>query len=287
MNLVTGAGGLLGERIIELDENAIGLYYTRKPLIDRNLIKLDITNRKEVFKIFKDFQPKCVIHCAALTNVDYCEEHKKEAYTVNVEGTKNVVDACKEIGAKLVYVSTDFIFDGKKGSYKESDKPNPLSYYGFTKLKGEEFVRKLENYVIARTSVIYGPNKSNFVFWVLESLRKGKKIKVVTDQYNSPTYNLDLAKALLKLSEKGHGIYHTAGSERISRYEFAKRIAKIFNLDSDLIEKITSHELMQKAKRPFDSSLNVEKIKKDFDIIFSDTLNGLKMMKKEVVQCEE
>jgi dTDP-4-dehydrorhamnose reductase len=179
---VTGYKGLLGSKIIKYSEA-----YPKE--------RIDIT-KKEIFIAIKKVKPEFVIHCAAFTDVDGCEIQKEKAWEVNVTGTENVAKACQKIGAKMIYVSTDFVFDGKKGMYKETDKTNPINYYGKTKLEGEKRVKEIcKNYVIARTSVLYGwHERLNFVTWVIEQLKNKNKIRIVTDQYTSPTLADNLAK---------------------------------------------------------------------------------------------
>ena len=276
MILVTGAGGLLGSKLIKMSQDFVGTYHSGKP-------RMDITSRKNVFSVLEKIRPSCVVHCAALTDVDYCEDHKEEAHKVNVLGTKNIADACKAIGSKMVYLSTDFVFDGKKGRYKETDQPNPTSVYSSTKLMGEHMVAQTDNSLICRASVLYGAGSEKFVQWVIDSLNNNKKIYVATDQFASPTLNTELAECMIKLIDSGcSGIYHTAGSERISRYDFAKNIAKGFSLDNKLIEKTLSDRLKQRVRRPMDSSLNTDKIKREIGFRFSSTKEGLKKMKAEI-----
>jgi len=282
MILVTGVEGLLGARIFELaKDDVVGTYHNPCDIAG-NLLRMDITNRKSVFDTVKSYKPEFIIHCAALTDVDMCEIEKEKAWDINVNGTKNIADACKAINAKMVYISTDYIFDGKKGMYQEDDQPNPLSYYAKTKLAGEYEVRKLEAFIIARTSVIYGNGKNNFASWVMQSLKDNLNINVVKDQFNSPTLNTNLAEALLEMCKKDlNGIYNCSGSERISRFNFAKKIADIFELDERLINSIKTEQLKQKAKRPIDSSLDISKIRKEIKIKMLDVKEGLTRMKKE------
>ena len=180
---------------------------------------------------------------------------------------------------KLVYVSTDFVFDGKKGMYTEKDECNPLNWYGKTKLEGEKRVAALDDYVIARTSVLYGWHKRlNFVTWVIHQLQYNHPIRIVTDQYTCPTLADNLAACLLELSAKGQGLYHVAGSERINRYAFALKIAHTFKLDVNLITPICSEELNQKAHRPKDSSMSIKKVIPVIDTVLLNIDEGLKRM---------
>lgn len=266
--LITGASGLLGLRIAELaDERGYEVYsaYNKHSPQYGVPIKMDLTNEDACAKAFKIIEPEVVIHAAAMTNVDLCETDKEMAWSVNVLGTETIAKLCKEYGSFLIFISTDYLFNGEKGLYSEEDSPSPINYYGYTKLKAEEVVKRfLTEYCIVRTSVIFGSRpaaeKINFVLWVLESLRQGKRINIVTDQINSPTLNTSLAKMLLEVAERRlTGIYHLAGATPISRYEFAKLLANEFNLDQNLIQPTTSDKINWTAKRPKNTSLNVAK----------------------------
>jgi len=215
--LVTGSG-LLGSDVIRVlrKEHEVTGTFSAHP--KEGAVRLDVTDRGATIETVGELRPEHVVHTAALTNVDYCEDHEEEAMAVNGQGTKNVADAARMAGARVVYVSTDFVFDGSKGMYREEDPVNPISVYAYSKLMGEYHVKELKGHVIARTSVVYGNARQNFVTWVRDSLAKGQAIKVVTDQYNSPTLSYDCALAIAALIKNGaEGTYHTAGGERISR----------------------------------------------------------------------
>ena len=227
-------------------------------------IKLDLTNQSEISKVITQLKPEAIIHTAAYTDVDGCEIHKDLAWKVNAEATKHVAIASTNINAHQTYISTDYIFDGEKGLYTEEDQPNPISYYGYTKLKGEEFIKKhSQEWCIARTSVIYGwgpKHKLNFATWIINNLKQQKEVKILTDQYVSPTLNTNLAKMLLEITErKITGALHTAGATPVSRHEFALKLAEVFNLNMDLVKPARMNEMPWRAKRPRNSSLNVSK----------------------------
>jgi dTDP-4-dehydrorhamnose reductase len=285
--LVTGASGLLGNKIVELAKNnyiVVPLHNT-KPLHSTSR-KLDVTNLHDVLNLFSELKPAIVIHTASETNVDKCETEKEYAWKINVEGTRNIALACSKTGAKLVYISTDYVFDGEKGNYNEQDKPNPINYYGATKLEGEKQVtQNCQKYFILRTSVLYGwhPWKQNFATWVINQLKQDKEITVVEDHYNTPTLTDNLAEITLEAIQKDlQGLYHASGSERVSRYAFAKQLAKAFNLDPNLIKPIKMSQLTAwVAKRPKDSSLNTDKIQKQLKTKPLNITEGLNRMKKE------
>lgn len=265
--LVTGASGLLGHRVAQLalkKDYEVHSIYKEHPANIGNPIKLDLTDQSEVFKAISRLKPDAVIHTAAYTDVDGCEVNKNLAWKVNAEATKHIAMASTSIGSHLTYISTDYVFDGEKGLYSEDDTPNPISYYGYTKLKGEEFVKKhAKEWCIVRASVIYGwgrAHKPNFATWLINNLSQEKEVKILTDQYVSPTLNTNLTEMLLEITErKIAGTLHTAGATRVSRHEFALKLAEVFNLNKDLIKPATINEMTWRAKRPKDSSLNVSK----------------------------
>ena len=298
--LVIGGSGLLGYKVAKMASNEHETFLTynyRSIQVEGcTALKLDKCDRKAVFELLEKIKPDVVIDTAALHNVDYCETHPEEAWKVNVEGTRNVAEACKKIGAKIIFISTDYVFDGTKGYYTEEDTPNPLSYYAKTKLEAEKTIQSLDvNYIIARPSVIYGWNPNevsglksssgksvNFVVWALQKLEKGEEIKAVTDQYSSPTLADNLAEALLVMaSSEKQGIYHTAGKDCVNRYEFTLKIAEVFGLDKSLIKPVTSEIFKQVAKRPKKCCLDVSKAEKDFGIRFLTVEEGLKLMKNQ------
>lgn len=286
--LVTGSSGLLGSKIVEQAREHFKVVsaYMTKPLFPDS-VEMNIRDESEVLRVFGKFKPDVVVHTAAETNVDRCELNKEHALKVNADGTRNIAKICNRIGAKIVYVSTDYVFGGEKGLYTEEDEPNPANYYGVTKLEGERYVTEAcEDYVIARTSVLYGwhPWKPNFVKWMIESLREAKQISVVNDHYNSPTFAGNLAEVMLEIVDRDlKGLYHTAGRERISRFEFALKIAEIFDLDSSLIKPVKMSELkVWVARRPRDSSLCVDKIKKEVKTKLLNVKEGLRKMEEEL-----
>jgi dTDP-4-dehydrorhamnose reductase len=265
--LVTGASGLLGQKVAQLaSQKGYQVYaiYKEHTISVGTPVRLDLTNREKLLKVISKRKPDAIIHTAAYTNVDDCEINREQAYKTNAEATKHIAKTSATIGSHLTYVSTDYVFDGEKGLYTEDDNPNPISYYGYTKLKGEEFVKEhAKEWCIARPSVIYGwgpTHKQNFATWLINNLNQRKEVKILTDQHISPTLNTNLAEMLLEITErKIHGILHTAGATRISRHRFALKLAEVFRLNKDLAKPARMHEISWRAKRPTDSSLNVSK----------------------------
>lgn len=290
--LVTGASGLLGRSLVKelLSKNhkVIALYNNNIiPIKHDNLvkIKLDITDRVLIEDLILKTRPEVIVHAAAYTDVDGCEQHKDWAWKVNVEATRSIIHAARVTRSYLIYVSTDYVFDGLKGLYREDDIPNPINYYGLTKLVSEELVKNSDLlYVVVRPSVIYGfgGNKKSFAEYIIEKLSRREKVYAVVDQYVSPTYNVLLAKTIAEIAEaKPMGILHVAG-ERMSRYEFALRIAETLDLPVELIEKTSIKEFKHWiARRPRDSSLDTSKAKRLVETRFYDTGYALELFRQE------
>jgi dTDP-4-dehydrorhamnose reductase len=272
--LITGASGLYGSKLAQIAlSRGIEVYSSdiQNLSVYGNFVKMDISDKVQVEETFRAVKPDVVVHAATLTDVDKCEMNKALAWKVNVEGTKNIVEASKVAGAFLVYISTDYVFSGEKGCYVESDSPEPINYYGLTKLEAETIVMQNmaeSNFFIGRPSVIYGSTpaagKVNFALWLIETLRKGERVKIITDQWNTPTLNTNLAEMTLEVVERRlNGVYHTCGATRVSRFEFAEKIADAFNLNKALIDKVTSAQFTLPAKRPMDSSLDTSLAKRN------------------------
>jgi len=263
---VTGANGLLGHQVVKLALNAgheVIASYVGQPPVGGKPLELDLTKLQSIRQTIVKLGPDAIIHTAAHTNVDGCETDRELAHKLNADAAREIALAANELGAHLTHISTDYIFDGEKGLYKEDDNPRPVNYYGHTKLEGEVYVKAdSKNWCIARTSATYGwgGEKKNFATWLVENLSAGKQVKVVTDQYVSPTLNMNLAEMVLEISErKLTGVLHTAGASRASRYDFAVELAKVFNLNRDLIKQVKVKDMSWPAKRPRDSSLDVSK----------------------------
>ena len=290
--LVIGANGMLGQRIIHFfstRENIqlLGCSFEPGPCFNNVDYKsCDITKREAIKDIVLDFYPDYIINAAAFTNVDLCETERETAWKINVKGVEYLSEASRIIDAHLIHFSTDYVFDGTKGPYDERAKPNPLGYYGRTKLASEN-VLKISGayYTVLRTNVLYGIayNRPDFVRWVVASMEKGTKISIVIDQINNPTYIDDLVQAIDKVLEyKKYGIYNIGGREFISRYDFTLRIADYFNLDKSLIIPITTDELKQPAKRPLRSGLITIKAESELEFKPHSINETLAIMKKEL-----
>ena len=265
--LITGASGLLGASLARLASQSghtVYSLYNSHPCNFGDAQQVDITNQQAVRRTFLASRPDVVYHTASLTDVDLCEREPKLAMKVNGEATGFIAKICQETGSYLVYVSTDYVFDGMRGQYSEEDGPAPINAYGRSKLFGEEeMARHSPRGCIARTSVVYGWGRSyrpNFATWVHSKLAANEQVRVVSDQFASPTLNTHLAMMLLEIAERQlKGTLHVAGSTRISRFEFAVMLARQFGFNENLVTPIKAEAANWKAKRPVDSSLNVSK----------------------------
>jgi len=271
--LVMGASGLLGSKIMVQAGRKYKVSGSYNPQVDGKtawrLEPVDIGSKDEVEALFKKVEPEIVILTAAMTNVDACERDQSAANRVNSAGPTVVARTCKSANARLVHVSTDYVFDGAKTRrYTEDDVPRPISVYGKTKLAGEKGVlASLPGAVVARPAVLYGWNpledKDNFVTWVLKKLRAGEKATMFKDQRISPTFADDLASVLLELAERDvSGIWHVSGPDCLDRVECGKMIARAFGLDEGLVVPVMSSSVSLPAKRPAYSCLDVSKVEK-------------------------
>ncbi len=278
---ITGGSGLLGERLATVSKNNDELTLVHNSNPTENTVKCDITNEAEVNECVERENPDVIIHCAAMTNVDLCEDEVESAYKINGDGTGYLAKAANNVDAKMIYVSTDFVFDGYRGYYKEDDEVNPLGIYAKSKYEGEVQLAKICNdWAVARVSVLYGWHKrANFTSWVVDQLRQKNEITIVTDQINSPTLADNAAEAIFEIARQDkNGIFHTAGNDAINRFDFTRKIADAFDLDDSLIIPTDSTKFVQKAPRPRDSSLNVDKVEKELGMKMETCSESLKRM---------
>ena len=244
--LVTGAKGMLGQDLCPIleDENF--------EVLETDIDNLDITNIQNVEEILSLNKPDYVIHCAAYTNVDKAEDETDTAFKINAQGTKNIANICKKLGITLIYISTDYVFDGtKKDKYLPNDKTNPINVYGKSKLEGEKAVQECEKYYITRTSWLYGHHGKNFVETMISLGKKMPEVRVVDDQVGCPTWSVALSEAIIKLleDEADFGTYHVCGSGKTSWYGFTKEIFKLAGIKTPVIP-VTTAEFPRPAKRP-------------------------------------
>ena len=263
--LVTGANGMLGQDLCPILEDE------DFDVIETDIDTLDITNNKSIDEVFEKYQPDFVIHCAAYTNVDKAEDEKELAFKINAEGTENLAKACKKLDIPILYISTDYVFDGsKKGKYLPDDKTNPINVYGASKLAGEQAVQQNEKHYITRTSWLYGHHGKNFVETML-SLKDKEELKVVDDQIGCPTWTVELANGIVKIiTEKlPYGIYHVCGSGHTSWFGFAQKIFELYGANVNL-KPCTTDEFPRKAKRPKNSIMENNRICRKWETALKD-----------------
>jgi len=291
--LIFGTGGMLGQRTAKYFAELTGWEILGADIATTiefpgvRYITADFTDRDTVLKIVTEFRPDVIINASAYTNVDRSESERELCWKINVKGVEYIAEAAQIVDAHVIHVSTDYVFDGAHGPYAESEPTNPINYYGRSKLAAENALLLSNiNYTIIRTNVLYGiiPNgRLDFVRWVVESNRKGEVIKIVTDQYNNPTFIDDIVVAMNAIiKQKKYGVYNIAGREVLSRYEFTLRIADVFNLDRSLITTITTPELHQPAPRPLRGGLKIEKAQTELGYSPIDLDASLHLMKKEL-----
>lgn len=274
--LITGSNGLLGQKLIGLylQNDSVELIATarganRYPIKKGyTYVSMDVTDVRNVMDVVTDHQPDTIIHTAAMTNVDTCESDKEGAEMLNVDAVEYIVEAANEVGAHLIHLSTDFIFDGEAGPYTEDAEPDPVSYYGETKLAAENMVKNQCNkWSIARTILVYGivhdMSRSNIVLWAKGALEKGQPINVVNDQVRSPTLAEDLAIGCQLIEQReAEGVFNISGKDQMSIVEIVERVADYFQLDKSIIKQVSSKTLNQAAMRPPVTGFDLTKSRK-------------------------
>lgn len=299
--LITGSNGLLGQKLAELllpnpevevlatsrGENKLAALYPT--LAFRSM---DVTRPEQVEQVVSEFQPTHIIHTAAMTNVDQCESDRDGATLLNRDAVQYLVSACEKYNAHLTHVSTDFIFDGENGPYDEEAAANPVNFYGETKLMAEEVVKQAKcKWAILRTVLVYGVahdyGRSNIVLWVRDSLRAGKVIKVVTDQFRTPTLAEDLAMGCWLAADKdAEGIYNISGSEMLTPYDMAMQVADFFTLDISLIDKADANTFSQPAKRPARTGFIIRKAETELGYRPRTFAEGIRMVAEQAAAQE-
>lgn len=273
--LVIGAKGMLGrDLVVELRRSFPG-----DEVLEWDIEEIDIRRQEETATQIERVQPAVVINLAAYTDVDGCETNEQEAFAVNAEGMKHIAIGAERCGAKAVYLSTDYVFDGKKGTpYFEEDTPHPLNTYGRSKWRGEQYIQELaEDGLIIRTQWLYGRYGKNFVATILRRSKEASTLSIVHDQVGSPTYTVDLSKAIARLIRKrAKGIFHVVNTGCCSWYDFGEAILRLSGREDVKVIPISSSELGRRAIRPFYSVLSTEKLKKDAGIELRPWTEALK-----------
>lgn len=289
--LITGITGLLGKYLVETSkasDDLSGVYLGNYQMQDAKNLKyynLDVQDKNALKKLFKDNVIEIVIHAAGIADVDFCERHYKIAYRSNVLGTQNIIKLCKMHKTKLVYISTNAVFDGENPPYKEEDKVNPINKYGLIKLECEKRVKEaFEKYIIIRPILLYGWNhrreRKNLVTFLLEKLSGAGVVNMVTDIYDNPLFSYHCAQAIWSILEKGrYGIYHIAGKDIVNRYDYALMVADIYGLDRSLIRPVKNSFFNGIAPRPKNTSYDTSKLQKEIGFLPLGLRQGLQMMK--------
>jgi dTDP-4-dehydrorhamnose reductase len=295
MILITGITGLLGTALVKQENKGrdiLGLYLGDYAMQDSKSIRYrvcDICDKDKLFGLVSEGEVEYIIHMAGLANVDVCEREQVLGRHSNVDGTNNICELAKLKNAKLVYVSSNAVFDGENPPYSEEDEPNPINRYGAMKLECEALVKeRLNDFLIVRPIIMYGLNnpneRSNFVLWVLDKMRQGEKINIVTDVYENPLLSNQCADIVWQLIDSGKtGTYHIAGNNIISRYEAALQIAKVFDMDASLINPVLSEFFTNLALRPKNTSYNTQKIKKELNVELFSFEEGCRLLKEQVL----
>lgn len=291
--LITGANGLLGQHLVqELLHQQFTVVATSKgpnrlpfePSEQFSYRSLDVTDELNLEKVMDEERPDVIVHAAAMTQVDECEKNTELCEKVNVYGTTQLLVDAEAFSKYIIYVSTDFVFDGLNGLYREDDDLRPVNFYGFTKMQAEAIMHTSEiPWAIVRTCLVYGNplqgTRSNIVNWVRESLQEGEPIKVVSDQLRTPTYVGDLAKGLVEMiKRRSTGIYHLSGKDQLTPYQMALKTADHFSLDKSLITEVTADTFTQPAKRPPRTGFDISKAEKDLNykpLSFEEGLNQM------------
>lgn len=301
--LITGSNGLLGQKLVLALKNdpEVELLATSsgsnrmKNQSGYNYQSLDITNRNSVQQLFSDFLPDVVINTAAMTNVDACETDRENCWNINVNAVQNQVSVLEELSNNhtgyqphFIHLSTDFVFDGESGPYKEDDPVNPLSYYALSKAESEKLVMQSKlNWSIARTIIVYGiadeMSRTNIVLWAKGALEKGQPLTIVDDQFRMPTLAEDLAAGCILIAKKRKtGIYHLSGKDFMNIVELVQRVARFFGLNPDLVQPIKSNTLNQAAKRPPKTGFILDKSIRELGYRPHSFEEGLQILKDQL-----
>ena len=290
--LITGGTGLLGKALIEMNKDLHDLQalylgdYNMPDGKSAKYMKVDICDKKNMGDIFSKTAPDIVIHTAGTANVDFCEKNHEKAWKANVYGTRIIVELCKKYDSKIVFISTNAVFDGKDAPYSEESVPSPINSYGRMKLEAEEVVRASRlKHLIVRPILMYGWNdeheRPNTVTWLIEKLKKGESVNMVNDVYENPLFNRHCAEAIWSLVNLNkEGLYHVAGEDVINRFEFANIIAEVFCLDKKLIRPVSSSYFTNLAPRPYNTSYDVTKIKRELNIKLPGLRESLSLMRR-------
>ncbi len=299
--VITGSNGLLGQKLVNLfsdlnnfEVTAISREENRNETAKNyTYYSVDITDHKKLINLLDDIKPDYIINCAAMTNVDQCENERDNCDAINVEALKTIIDIVKNYNCHLIQISTDFVFDGENGPYTEDHEPNPINYYGLSKLKGEELIKRAQiKYTILRTILVYGlvdnMSKNNIVSWIKNAVDNKQTITIVNDQFRMPTLVDDLADAcLLAIQNTAYGVFNVSSSELLSIYDVSLQVADAFNLDKSYIKSIPTSQLSQPAKRPPKTGFDLSKSQKILKLPIYPFKNRLQVFKNQLLKLEK
>jgi dTDP-4-dehydrorhamnose reductase len=295
--LITGSNGLLGQKLISLLVRQKGLQViatarskNQLPEADRDAYRfalMDVSDRENVIDVIGDYQPDAIIHTAATTHVDRCEQQQEECDLQNVQAVSHLIDACETFQVHLIHLSTDFIFNGEEGPLNEEAHPDPVNYYGESKLKSEKLLQQSScDWSVVRTVLVYGvgrKDQSNIVLWVRQSLMDGKEIQVVDDQWRTPTLAEDLAEGCYLVAKKrALGVFNISGKDMLTPYQMALQVAEVFGLNKDLIKRTDSNHFKQPARRPLKTGFILDKAKEKLGYSPHSFKEGLQVVKEQL-----
>ena len=296
MYLITGSNGLLGQKLVNLLQEKNENYWLATArggnrisnLAKEHFATMDISDKQSIQEVFESYKPSVLIHTAAMTQVDDCEAQQEACWLQNVKAVEYLVEACSKYQTFFVHLSTDFIFDGKDGPYSEEAEANPISFYGESKWEAEKILQASNiDWAIARTVLLYGivedMSRSNIILWVKKSLEEGKTIKVVDDQWRTPTLAEDLAMGTYLIAkQKAKGIFNISGKDLLTPYQMALATADFFGLDKSLIQRADSSTFSQPAKRPPKTGFLIDKARKILGYEPHSFLEGLALLQKQL-----
>jgi len=294
--LITGANGLLGQALVRRlsstdDHDVLATARDDAPRFDVpcDYTQLDVTTPDAVETLLTDYDPDVVVNCAAVSDVTECDEDRNRAWAVNARAVRTLAKQCRSVGARLIQLSTDFVFNGKRGPYEEDARPDPVNYYGRTKLAGENALREFDflDWAVVRTVLLYGTAKdlsrSNVVLWMIDRLSEGKPLRVVDDQWRTPTYVRDLADGIVRLIDRDRtGIYHMSGREMVTIHELARTVADVLGFDPSPIEPVSSDYFEDAVDRPPKTGFIILKAETELGYDPRPLREGLRTVGKEL-----
>ena len=282
--LVLGGSSLIGNFFIHNStDHEIITTFNKNKINTPNIISKKINlpdDWDKLQKLILEKKPDVILNTMGFSNSDFCETNLEKVYALHVQVTEKITTLCSKINSKIIFLSTDYVFDGQKGNYVETDETNPINYYGHTKNLAEKITLKNKNNLVLRTAMIYGSSpKVRFLRYVIENLSNNQEINTYDDIFNSATNLSELTNGISKAIEfNANGIYHMVGSSCVSRFDFATAVAKVFNFNEELIKPVSINSAKLKAERPVNACLNNSKAEKTFDIKFSSINEGIKQV---------